>query len=179
MGRHSGTAPSSFILHPSSFYSMSNSGEVLVAILNNKRDFEIAREQHWYRIPVASVKKFLKQRWPPEWIAFYQTKIFGSEAYSIHYYARVLTIREVIRCELFPEERKNQKSQTYYYKLELSPLQELPQPIVSYRRRRIIFIPTTLVKLTTASEINDLYDDNVSADRWWHELKKLRVDAER
>ncbi|WAL60111.1 hypothetical protein [Thermocoleostomius sinensis] len=158
---------------------MSKPGEVLVAIMNNQRDLEIAREQHWYRIPVASVKKSLQRRWPPEWIAFYQTKVFGSEAYSIQYYARVLIIHKVMRCELFPEEQKNRKSQNYYYKLELSPLQELPHPIVSYRRRRIIFIPTTLVKLTTASEINDLYDDSVLADRWWRELKKFRVDAER
>jgi hypothetical protein len=138
---------------------MSRSGEVLVAIMNHKRDLEIAREQHWYRIPVASVEKLLKNRWPPEWIAFYQTKIFGSEAYSINYYARVLTIRKVQRFELFPEELENNKSQKHYYKLELSPLQELPQPIVSHRHRRITFIPTTFVQLTTAIEINDLYAD--------------------
>ena len=27
-------------------------GEVLVAIMNNPLDFAIARDQHWYRIPV-------------------------------------------------------------------------------------------------------------------------------
>jgi hypothetical protein len=41
-------------------------GEVLVAIMNDPADFAIAQEQHWYRIPVYSVKRFLKERWPPE-----------------------------------------------------------------------------------------------------------------
>ncbi|MCK6561009.1 hypothetical protein HUU39_14640 [candidate division KSB1 bacterium] len=26
--------------------------DFLIALMNNKRDFGIAREQHWYRIPV-------------------------------------------------------------------------------------------------------------------------------
>jgi hypothetical protein len=55
------------------------------------------REQHWYRIPVSSAKKWLGGNWPPQWLAFYQTKFFGSEAFSINYYARVLDIREVFR----------------------------------------------------------------------------------
>ncbi|MGB0389756.1 MAG: hypothetical protein ACPGWR_33465 [Ardenticatenaceae bacterium] len=38
---------------------MSIRGEVLVAIMNEPRDLAIAREQHWYRIPVRSVKRLL------------------------------------------------------------------------------------------------------------------------
>jgi|GEM_PF-2788520 len=37
-------------------------GEVLVAILNNRLDFNLAYEQHWYRIPVSSKEKLLKHR---------------------------------------------------------------------------------------------------------------------
>jgi hypothetical protein len=137
---------------------MSRRGEALVAIVNSKLDMAIAREQHWYRIPRESVEKRLKNYWAPEWLAFYQTKAFGSEAYAIHYYARVLKIQIVDRTQLFPNEPENEKSQKQYYRLDLSSLEELPQPIVSQRRRRIAFIPTTLVQLTTATEINDLYD---------------------
>lgn len=158
---------------------MPHSDQVLVAIMNNRRDMEIARHQHWYRIPVESVEKFLQKRWPPQWLALYQTKTFGSEAYAIHSYARILNIRRVARLELFPDELKNEKSGKHYHKLELSPLQELPQPIVSHRQRRITFISTTLVKLTTATEINDLYDDSMLEDRLWREFKKLQIDAER
>jgi len=49
---------------------MAKRGEVLVAIMNNKLDFAILREQGWYRIPVSSVKKWLKERWPPKYLAF-------------------------------------------------------------------------------------------------------------
>lgn len=38
---------------------MSKRGEVLVAIINNKRDMDIAREQNWYRIPMGTQGKFV------------------------------------------------------------------------------------------------------------------------
>ena len=141
---------------------MSNRGEVLVAIINDKRDFAILRERNWYRVPVTSVEKWLKNRWPPEWMAFYQTKIFGDEAYSIRYYARVIDFKEVPRQLLFPDEPVGKKTNTIYYKLILNPLEKLPKPIFSRRRRRIVFIPAILsLKLTLtikaeASPIRDL-----------------------
>lgn len=131
-------------------------GEVLVAILNQPRDLEIAREQHWYRIPIQSVERFLKQYWEPDWLAFYQTKIFGDEAYKINYYTRVLAIQTVCRQDLFPDEPRAEQSQKQYYKLKLAPLEPLPQPIINPRQRRITFIPTTLSQLMTATEVSDL-----------------------
>ena len=62
---------------------MGNRNEVLVAILNNPADFEVARDTHWYRVPVDSAHKWLKNRWPPKWLAFYQTKVFGTEAHAL------------------------------------------------------------------------------------------------
>lgn len=158
---------------------MLRSNEVLVAIMNNQRDMDIALQQHWYRIPVSSVKKFLRKRWAPEWLAFYQTKIFGSEAFSIRYYAKVLEIQEVGRIELFPDEPPHEKTDKRYYKLNLAPLQKLPQPIASHRRRRITFISTTWNKFITAIEINDLYDDSPLEDQLWNEMKELQINAER
>ncbi|HFC11209.1 MAG TPA: hypothetical protein ENJ56_00090, partial [Anaerolineae bacterium] len=76
---------------------------LLVAILNNRLDFQMARDQHWYRIPVTSQRKWLARRWPPAWIAFYQTKIFGAEKYSVRYFARVLGLRRAFGYELLPE----------------------------------------------------------------------------
>jgi len=158
---------------------MSNRGEILVAILNNRLDFNLAYEQHWYRIPVGSVKKMLKERWPPQWLAFYQTKFFGPEAHAVHYFARVLNIQTVSRSHLFPDEPPNPKSGQSYYKLNLEPLQRLPQPIFSRRLRRIIFIPTTLKKFFAAAEINDLYDESPLEDRLWAAFKRLQIQAER
>jgi very-short-patch-repair endonuclease len=150
-------------------------GEVLVAIMNNKTDFRILQEQGWYRIPVASAPK----RWPPKWLAIYQTKVFRKEAYAVRYYGRVRAIQVVRRRELFPNEFPNPKSDRRYYQLHLDSLERLGNPIFSRRWRRIVFIPTTWQKFIQAAEINDLYDESPLEDRLWAELRRLEIRAER
>lgn len=135
---------------------MTRSGEVLVAVISSDRDLTIARTQHWYRIPIEAVKN-LSQPWEPQWLAFYQTKVFGDEAYAIRYYASVEKIGSVDRAQLFPDEPQSAKSQKQYYKLELAPFACLPQPIFSQKLRRVTFIQTTIAQLKTAIEIKDLY----------------------
>ncbi len=154
-------------------------GEVLVAILNNLLDFAVARDEHWYRIPVDSAHKWLRDRWPPHWIAFYQTQAFVAEAHAVNYYAQVLDVREAYRWQLFPNQPHDRKAARRYYQLILSPLKRMPQPIFSQRLRRIVFIPTTWSKFVNATEINDLYDASPLEDRLWAELKRLRISAER
>ncbi|MEZ4716132.1 MAG: type II toxin-antitoxin system HicB family antitoxin [Caldilineaceae bacterium] len=51
----------------SGYSSMPNSEKVLVAILNNLRDFRIAQHQYWYRI-TSSAEKWLGKHWPPRLI---------------------------------------------------------------------------------------------------------------
>ena len=157
----------------------STRGEVLVAIINNVLDFAVARDQHWYRIPVRSAGKWLKDCWPPQWLAFYQTKVFGQQAYSINYYAQVLNIRRVYRWQLFADQPRNTKSNQRYYQLFLGPLGQLPKPILSRRRRRIVFIATTWQKFVNAVEINDLSDESPLEDLLWAELKGWQIQAER
>lgn len=104
-------------------------GEVLVAILNKQLDFAILREKHWYRIPIHSVEKWLKDRWPSRWLAFYQTKAFGEEAHAINYFSQVLDIQQVYRWQLFPDEpRDHEKSNWKYYQVFVQPIKRLPKP---------------------------------------------------
>jgi very-short-patch-repair endonuclease len=154
-------------------------GEVLVAIVNSRADFDIARELGWYRIPVSSVEKWLRGRWPPRWLAFYQPKVFGDEAYAVKYYAEVLDLREVLRRDLFPDRADDPKADWPYCQILLGPLKELARPIPSKRLRRIVFIATTWDKLACAEEINDLFDESPLEDRLWGELKRLKIPAER
>ncbi|MDQ2807468.1 MAG: DUF559 domain-containing protein [Chloroflexota bacterium] len=158
---------------------MAARGELLVAIINNRLDFNLARDQHWYRIPAGSAQKWLGNRPPPQWLALYQTKVFDHEQYSIRYYAQVLDIQQVPRGLLFPDDPQDARARQLYYKLLLGPLQTLPQPIFSRRARRIVFIPTTWQKFQAAAEINDLYDESPLEDRLWAELKRLLIPAER
>lgn len=150
-------------------------GEVLVCLLKEKSDFGILHEQGWYRIPV----KHAPKRWPPKWLAFYQPKAYGDDAYRIRYYAEVGEINIASRQDLFPNELPNPKSDQEYFKIKIKSLKEKSEPIFSSRPRRLAFIPTTWLKFELAEEINDLFDDSPLEDRLWLELKKLKIKAER
>lgn len=136
-------------------------------------------KKHWYRIPVLSVDKWLKRRWPPRWLAFYMTNSFGNDAHCVRYYAEVIGIEEVSRSDLFPNDLRDGSSKHQYFKISISDLKQLPYPIYSRRLRRIVFIPTTWEKLQEAVEINDLYDESTLEDKLWAEMKRREIPAER
>ena len=148
---------------------------VLVAVMNNRRDFEIARQQHWYRIPVATAPSQVAA----EYLAFYFTKAFGPEKWSVRYYAAVRRFRIVTRLDLLPDEPDHPRSTRRYYKIEIGELTPLPRAIPSRKLRRIAFIPTTLQRLLRASEINDLWETSPLKERLWQELRRQGVEAER
>jgi very-short-patch-repair endonuclease len=143
------------------------SAQVLVAVLNNLRDFEIARQQGWYRIPV----KRAPRRVAADYLAFYQTKAFGDEAWAVNYYAPVRHFRVTTRADLLPDEAGHARARDSYYKVEIGPLERLARPIPSRRLRRITFIPTTLGHLLAAQEINDLWWRDDPQERLWAALR--------
>ena len=53
------------------------------------------------------------------------------------------------------------------------------KPIVSYRPRRLVFIPTTWEKFENADQINDLFDGSHLEDQLWKALKYVNILAER
>lgn len=158
---------------------MEDKEELLVGIINNVSDLEIARDKHWYRIPVISVNKLLRKRWPPRWIAFYLSGKIKNNAFMIKHYARISGIKIVTRKTLFPHENINSKTNNRYYKISFNELLTLPKPILSRRWRRIIFIQTTFNKFQNAVEINDLFDGSTLEDKLWAELKRSKIEAER
>ncbi|MCX8015367.1 MAG: DUF559 domain-containing protein [candidate division WOR-3 bacterium] len=155
---------------------MLKSTPALVAIIQSKRDWQILNKEHWYRIPVKTAPKVLNKA---KFIAFYQTKIFDDEKYSINYYAKILKIEIVKRIELLPKESTHIRAYDDYYKVIIGNLMKLPKPIPSLRWRRITFIPTTLKKLLDATEINDLWSTSVIEEKMYKHLKKEEIDAER
>jgi hypothetical protein len=154
---------------------LSSSQRVLVAVMNDWRDFEIARREGWYRIPL----KRAPNRVGADYLAFYQTKAFGDEKWAVHYYAPTRRYRLATRAELLPEEADHPRAAEPYYKVEIGPLQRLPRSIPSKRLRRITFIPTTLERLLGAEEINDLWDRGSREDRLWEAFKREGIEAER
>lgn len=153
------------------------SGErVLVAVMNNARDLEIARQQHWYRIPV----KRAPRRVGADYLALYMTGAFPPDArHRVSLYAPIYAYRLVTRVELLPDEPEHPRALERYFKLEIGPLQRLARPVPSRKLRRITFIPTTLERLLNAQQINDLWDKGRHQDELWAALKAHEIETER
>ncbi len=167
-----------------------SANNTLVALIPSVADFGIVQDEHWYRIP-------RRNKNPPrvltegrlQFLSFYHPKAFGKEwQYTIRYVAEVRSVSIVKRKDLLPPPEGEgtkaylqwlQKAEEEYYKLELGPLQELPQPIYSRKWRRIVFIETTDRRLFGATEINDLFYGNALEERLYEALKEARIPVER
>lgn len=150
---------------------------VLVGVMPDPGDLSIAREQHWYRIPM----KHAPQGIHAEYIAFYLTQSFGPELrWAIHYYARRTGHELVRRIDLFPDQPDHPRARDMYYKLQLGPLREKHPPVVSTQWRRITFIQTTWDRFVSAAEMKDLLSaDNAFVKRIYRRLREHRIRAER
>lgn len=159
---------------------MSKSDKLLVALLKEPKDFKILVELKWYRIPAdkRATPRMVKDE-SIKYIAFYQGKPFKTDAFQIKYYAKVNQIEKLKRKELFPNEIQNIKSENYYYKISINKLNQLKIPIISRKRRIIIFINSTLNKFKKAKEINDLFLGSRIEEKMWQSLLENQIPAER
>ena len=148
---------------------------VLVALLKDKRDFEIARVLGWYRIPVKSSPKTVAV----DWLAFYQTAKFGDEKWAINYLAPVRGHELATRAELLRTQPDHPRANEQYYKIQLGPLERLPRPIPSRKWRRITFLYTTGEKLLVAEELNDLIIQSAERELLWQALRERGLQAEK
>src|SRR5512136_1614065 len=125
---------------------------VLVAVMKDPRDLEIARLLGWYRIPLRSAPKVIAV----DYLAFYQTGAFGDEKWCIHYIAQVRGHELTTRAELLRTEPDHPRAKEEYYKIQIGALERLPKPILAGNWRRITFLYTTGEYLLKAATINDL-----------------------
>jgi len=127
---------------------------VLVGVMTDPDDFELARDEGWYRIPVRHAPSCAVDA---AVLAFYFTAAFGDEKWAVHWYAEVRGHELVLRRDLFPDQLDHPRSDAQYYKLQIGPLIKREPPIPSLRWRRITFIATTWDRFSAAEEVNDLY----------------------
>jgi hypothetical protein len=125
---------------------------VLVAVLNDPRDLEIARVLGWYRIPLRTAPKIVSV----DYLAFYQTGAFGEQRWRIQYLAAVRGHELASRAELLRDEPDHPRAKEEYYKIQLGPLELLERPILAGAWRRITFLYTTGEYILNAGTINDL-----------------------
>jgi hypothetical protein len=140
---------------------------ILIAILNNRRDFDVIRLLGWYRIPFRFAPKIVDV----DAIAFYQTAAFGEEKWSIRYAARVQGVELVKRVELFRGEVDHPRAQEEYYKLQLGPLETLPHPIASRSWKRLTFAYSTGDRIMNAVEIGGLAISSSDRESLWRALR--------
>lgn len=152
--------------------------DVLIALMNRTEDFRIAREQGWYRIPVKNTPSIIKEGYA-KYIAFYHTRTFIKEQFTIQWFGKIKKTSVVKREQLFPNEINNIKTGNDYYKIEFSQLKQLAIPIISLRPRRILFIPTTQEKFFSSKEINYLFNASQLENKFWTGLLAQTIYAER
>jgi len=139
---------------------------ILVVYTPSPRDLEIARLLGWYRIPLRTAPKVIAV----DYLAFYQPASFGEGKWSIQYVAPVRGHELTTRAELIQDEIDHPRAAEEYFKIQIGPLVELPQPIRAGGWKRITFLYTTGEYFLGAETINDLVVHSDERKRLWHSL---------
>ena len=155
--------------------TLPESALILVAILPNQRDFDIARLFGWYRIPLRNAPKVISV----DYLAFYQTKTFGeAQRWQIAYVAEILGHELVRRGDLIRDEPDHPRAHEEYFKLQIGPLQRLEKAIPAGDWKRITFFYTTGEQFQTAQTINDLViKTQDEREVLWHSLRERALNA--
>jgi hypothetical protein len=142
---------------------------ILVAVMNDPRDLEIARLLGWYRIPLRSAPKVIAV----DYLAFYQTAAFGEAGrWRIEWIAPVRGHELTTRGELLRDEPEHPHAQHEYYKIQLGPLRRLERPLPAAGWRRITFFYTTGERLLTAESVSDLAPAEAERAILWAALRE-------
>ena len=140
---------------------------VLVGVVRRKKDFQIARQQKWYRIPQRQLPRGLNA----EYLAlFLSGKPFRERSGTIAYFARVTGMELARRRDLLPDE--TQRAGEIYYKVQFRELIPRDPPIANLPARSISFIRTTWDRFISAETVADLYSRaDFYVDRVYHALR--------
>jgi len=141
---------------------------ILVVLINQPRDFEIARLLGWYRIPLRSAPKVVAV----DFLAFYQTAAFKDDKWLIKYVAPVLGYELTTRNELLKDEPDHPHAHQEYFKIQIGPLVELPKPITAGGWKRLTFLYTTGEYLLNARTLNDLVVQSEERQFLWRSLRE-------
>jgi hypothetical protein len=147
---------------------------VLVAVMTDPRDLEIARLFGWYRIPLRTAPKVIAV----DYLAFYQTKAFNDLKWRIEYIAQVRGHELTTRGELLREDSDHPRSKEEYFKIQIGPLEKLPTTILADKWRRITFLYTTGEYLLGAETVNDLVVHSEERQILWKALRERLVQKQ-
>jgi len=149
---------------------------ILVAVMPNPRDLEIARLLGWYRIPLRSSPKVIDV----DYLAFYQAGGFEKGHNGrIEYIARLRGYELTTREELFRDEPLHPHAHEEYFKLQIGSLEPLPHPILADKWKRMTFLFTTGELLRKAQTFHDLVVRSEEREILWRSLRERAVQTGR
>jgi hypothetical protein len=142
---------------------------ILVGVIPEPRDLEIARLLGWYRIPYRFAPKVVRV----DYLAFYQPSSFGKgHAGRIETFAEVLGVELTTRAELLKNEPNHPHAGDEYYKIQIGSLHTLKKPIMAENWKRITFLYSTGDLFSTAKSIQDLVVRTEERKILWHSLRE-------
>ena len=148
---------------------------VLVAVVPQPRDLEIARLLGWYRIPLRHAPKILAV----DYLAFYQPGSFNQRGRQIEFAAPVRGFELTTRGQLLHDEPDHPRAEEEYFKIQVGGLVALPFPIRAHRWRRLSFLYTTGAYLLTAETLNDLVLAGPERRLLWRSMRERALRNER
>jgi len=142
---------------------------ILVGVLPEPRDLEIARLLGWYRIPLKSAPKVIDV----DFLAFYQTGAFGEEhRWKIEYFCPVRGHELVTRAELFHDEPDHRRAHEEYYKVSLGSLEKVRNSITAENWKRVTFLYTLGELFNKAATIGELVVRSENRQILWRSLRE-------
>ena len=151
-----------------------SSALVLVSYLPAPRDLEIARLLGWYRIPLRKAPKVIDV----DYLAFYQASAFGAQnRWRIETFAAVRGYEMATRAELLRDEPDHPRASEEYYKIQLGPLERLPQVIQAGSWKRVTFLYTTGELLKIARTVHELVVRDEEREVLWKSLRERALQA--
>jgi hypothetical protein len=147
---------------------------ILVCVLPEPRDLEIARLLGWYRIPFRTAPKVVAV----DALAFYQPGTFGESGGRIEFIAPVRGHELATRAELLRDEPDHPHANEEYYKIQLGPLERLAKPILVDKWRRLTFLYTTGEYLLKAQTLNDLVVQSDERQILWQSLRERAANQQ-
>jgi hypothetical protein len=147
---------------------------ILVCLLPAPRDLEIARLLGWYRIPLRTAPKVVAV----DYLAFYQPGSFGRRGGRIEFVAPVRGHELTSRAELLRDEPEHPRAGEEYYKIQIGALEQLPQPVLAEKWKRLTFLYTTGEYLSQAKTLNDLVVASDQRALLWQSLRERASQAQ-
>jgi len=159
----------------SAFETIDDTSLVLVAIIPNQRDLEIARLLGWYRIPLKNAPKVIAV----DYLALYQTGSFGAkDRWQIKWLAPIVGHELTTRRQLFRDQPDHPRANEEYFKLQLGSLIALPEPIPAGNWKRVTFFYTTMRHVRNAEELGDLPVHDQERSVLWAALRERASQSE-